>query len=111
VETDTTREVVEGDGRLERIVTRSIVLGTEQERAAHALFIFIGADAETAWLPEELERDQHGYMRVVTSRTGALPESDSGKAVDVNHSLCKSVVSEVVRQPGARGQVRESRRT
>jgi thioredoxin reductase (NADPH) len=63
VETDTTLEAVEGDGRLERIVTRSTVLGTEQERAALALFIFIGADAETAWLPEELERDQHGYIR------------------------------------------------
>jgi thioredoxin reductase (NADPH) len=27
------------------------------------MFIFIGADAETAWLPEALERDQHGYIR------------------------------------------------
>jgi len=63
VETHTTLEAVDGDGRLERIVTRSSVSGTKQERAAYALFIFIGADAETAWLPEELERDQHGYIR------------------------------------------------
>jgi len=63
VETHTTLEVVEGDGRLERIVTRSTALGTQQERAAQAVFIFIGADAETAWLPESLERDQHGYIR------------------------------------------------
>ncbi len=63
VETNTTLEAVEGDGRLERIVTRSRALGAEQQRLAHALFIFIGADAETAWLPEELERDQHGYIR------------------------------------------------
>jgi len=63
VETCTSLEAVDGDGRLERIVTRSSVLGTEQERDAHALFILIGADAETSWLPEELERDQHGYIR------------------------------------------------
>jgi thioredoxin reductase (NADPH) len=63
VETQTTLEGVDGDGRLERIVTRSSLSGTEQKRDAHALFVFIGADAETAWLPESLERDQHGYIR------------------------------------------------
>jgi thioredoxin reductase (NADPH) len=63
VETHTTIEAIDGDGRLEGIVTRSRVSSTEQERAAYALFIFIGADAETAWLPHELERDQHGYIR------------------------------------------------
>jgi thioredoxin reductase (NADPH) len=61
VETHTTLEAVEGDGRLERIVTRSN--GTDRTREAQAVFIFIGADAETAWLPESLERDQHGYIR------------------------------------------------
>ena len=63
VEANTVLEAVDGDGRLEWIVTRSSVSGKEQKRAAHALFIFIGADAETAWLPEALERDQHGYIR------------------------------------------------
>ncbi len=62
-EPHTTLEAVGGDARLERIVTRSSLSGTEQERSAHAVFIFIGADAETAWLPEALERDQHGYIR------------------------------------------------
>jgi thioredoxin reductase (NADPH) len=63
VENHTTLEAVGGDGRLEQIVTRSSLSGRQQERPAHALFIFIGADAETAWLPEALERDQHGYIR------------------------------------------------
>ncbi len=63
VETHTTLEAVEGNGRLERIVTLSGASGTRREREAHAMFIFIGADAETAWLPEALERDQHGYIR------------------------------------------------
>ncbi|HTA38498.1 MAG TPA: FAD-dependent oxidoreductase [Candidatus Acidoferrales bacterium] len=63
VETHTTLEAAQGEGHLERIVTRSSVTGAEQERATQAVFIFIGADAETAWLPESLERDQHGYIR------------------------------------------------
>ncbi len=63
VETCTSLEGVVGDGRLERIVTRSSVSGADRERDAHALFIFIGADAETSWLPEALERDEHGYIR------------------------------------------------
>jgi thioredoxin reductase (NADPH) len=63
VETNTTLVAFKGDGRLERIVTRSTVEASEQERTAHAVFIFIGADAETAWLPKALERDQHGYIR------------------------------------------------
>jgi len=29
---------------------------------ADALFVMIGADANTSWLPGELERDQHGYI-------------------------------------------------
>ena len=32
-------------------------------RDADALFAFIGADAETAWLPDALERDERGYLR------------------------------------------------
>jgi thioredoxin reductase (NADPH) len=29
---------------------------------ADALFVMIGADASTSWLPDELERDSHGYI-------------------------------------------------
>jgi thioredoxin reductase (NADPH) len=55
----------EGDDHLERIVTRTRVPG-EDERVetvdADALFVMIGADASTAWLPESVERDAKGYI-------------------------------------------------
>ncbi|HMD01889.1 MAG TPA: FAD-dependent oxidoreductase [Candidatus Baltobacteraceae bacterium] len=36
--------------------------GTTERLDAAALYIFIGADAETAWLPNQLERDKLGYI-------------------------------------------------
>jgi thioredoxin reductase (NADPH) len=56
---------VEGEERLQRIVTRvRFVAGKETfvTYEADALFIMIGADANTTWLPAELERDAAGYI-------------------------------------------------
>jgi thioredoxin reductase (NADPH) len=56
---------VEGTEHLERIVTRTRVPGeveSRQTRDAHAVFVMIGADASTAWLPESVERDAKGYI-------------------------------------------------
>src|SRR5208282_1632420 len=56
---------VEGENFLERIEVRvqapheaDKILGYE----ADALFVMIGADASTSWLPEDLERDPRGYI-------------------------------------------------
>ena len=55
----------EGENRLERIELRTCK-PNEAETAltyeANALFIMIGADACTSWLPAELERDPRGYV-------------------------------------------------
>jgi thioredoxin reductase (NADPH) len=56
----------EGDDHLERIVTSTRSVDgqeTVQTRAADALFVMIGANASTAWLPKNLERDDAGYIR------------------------------------------------
>jgi thioredoxin reductase (NADPH) len=54
-----------GKDRLERIVAR-VQAPHETEKivgdAADALFVMIGADAVTSWLPAELERDPRGYI-------------------------------------------------
>ncbi|HEX3467892.1 MAG TPA: FAD-dependent oxidoreductase [Candidatus Elarobacter sp.] len=63
VETNTTVVRVGGRANLETIVTRDETTGAVKERPADALFVFIGADAATGWLPAELERDAHGYLR------------------------------------------------
>jgi thioredoxin reductase (NADPH) len=56
---------VEGDECLRRIVTRTRPGGGEETlltREADAMFVMIGADASTSWLPGELERDAQGYI-------------------------------------------------
>jgi thioredoxin reductase (NADPH) len=63
VETRTTVTRVSGGAHLETISTRAEPHGEERVREAGALFAFIGADAETAWLPAAIERDERGYLR------------------------------------------------
>jgi thioredoxin reductase (NADPH) len=51
-----------GDASLEAIQVRDGVTGEEARLASGGLYIFIGADAETAWLPSEITLDRRGYV-------------------------------------------------
>jgi thioredoxin reductase (NADPH) len=51
-----------GDGSLEAIDTRDSETGETTRLESGGLYIFIGADAETAWLPPEIALDKRGYV-------------------------------------------------
>jgi thioredoxin reductase (NADPH) len=51
-----------GDLSLEAIDVHDSRTGETTRRPSGGLFIFIGADAETAWLPPEIAVDRHGYV-------------------------------------------------
>jgi thioredoxin reductase (NADPH) len=51
-----------GNGRLEELVIRDSSTGETRRVAAAALFVLIGAQPHTAWLPESIQRDQHGFI-------------------------------------------------
>jgi thioredoxin reductase (NADPH) len=53
----------EGDERLARITLRDNLSGERTVCPAEALFVLIGAEPHTAWLPEQVERDPYGYVR------------------------------------------------
>jgi len=53
---------VHGDTHLEAISTIETATKTTSRQPAAALFIMIGADAETDWLPPEICRDAQGYV-------------------------------------------------
>jgi thioredoxin reductase (NADPH) len=61
-------EVVDGagEGSLERIKLADRANGTVEEVPAAALFIMIGGEPHTQWLPYEIERDAQSYL--VTGR-------------------------------------------
>src|SRR6478735_7352347 len=58
------REIVAvmGEDSLEAIEVRDSRTGETRTRRSDALFIMIGADAETAWLPPEIALDDNGYV-------------------------------------------------
>jgi thioredoxin reductase (NADPH) len=51
-----------GDGALEAIDVRDAATGETARLESGGLFIFIGADAETAWLPPEIALDERGFV-------------------------------------------------
>jgi thioredoxin reductase (NADPH) len=59
--TSSTVVAAHGDASLEAIDVQN-GSGETTRHASGGLFIFIGADAETAWLPAEIALDRHGYV-------------------------------------------------
>jgi thioredoxin reductase (NADPH) len=51
-----------GASSLEAIDVRNSETGATTTLDSGGLFLFIGADAETAWLPAEIARDRNGYL-------------------------------------------------
>jgi thioredoxin reductase (NADPH) len=51
-----------GEGRLERLVLEDSLSGDTETLPAAGLFVLIGAQPHTRWLPEEIERDQQGFV-------------------------------------------------
>jgi thioredoxin reductase (NADPH) len=51
-----------GDGHLDRLVLRNRADGTDETVDADALFLMIGAEPRTEWLPPEIRRDAEGFV-------------------------------------------------
>ena len=70
-------EVVDGDGdgRLMRLTLRSTDTGERRVVPAQALFVMIGADPHTAWLPPSVARDRQGLVLTGADAVGAAPET------------------------------------
>jgi thioredoxin reductase (NADPH) len=99
---------VQGEEHLEQIVTTtrgSDGCQTLSKRDADALFLMIGATANTAWLPPDLERDAKGYICTGRDLTGWSLEREPFPletslpgifcAGDVRHGSIKRVASGV----------------
>jgi thioredoxin reductase (NADPH) len=64
IEVHTYTQVVscKGDDHLEWITLQNRVTGETTEVAAEWLFVFIGAEPRTDWLPGDLQRDDRGFL-------------------------------------------------
>ena len=110
IEVRTGTEVVDGggDGWLDHLVLRDRANGDLERVGAYALFLMIGAQPHTAWLPPTIERDDAGFVvtgsdlsddaiRALGRRPLALETSVPGvlAAGDVRHGSVKRVASAV----------------
>ncbi len=109
VTVDGSTRVVDGGGdtKLEWITTEDVDTGQRRTRPATGLFLMLGATPHTAWLPEQVTVDDHGF--VLTGRNlpmdqwvGAVPPPDLATAVpgifavgDVRSGSMKRVASAV----------------
>jgi thioredoxin reductase (NADPH) len=53
---------VEGESRLETVRIRDRRTNETTNEPVDAIFVFIGADARTEWLPNDVVRDERGYV-------------------------------------------------
>ncbi len=114
IETEAQVVEVEGDADLEAIHVVSGPSRSRERRESDALFVFIGAHAETSWLPDRVIRDQWGYVCTGRDVMDLLEERDAGTwplerdpylletsvpgvfaAGDVRHGSIKRVASSV----------------
>ncbi|MEO7719098.1 MAG: FAD-dependent oxidoreductase [Capsulimonas sp.] len=108
VEVNSSVSSVCGDITLEAITVKNSQTGESVEHKTDSLFVFIGADAETHWLPETIARDDRGYIltgldATLSGQCGAerrpflLETSVAGifAAGDVRHGSIKRVASGV----------------
>ena len=105
---NTTVIAVKGDERLEHIVLEDSVTGTSTTERSAGMFVLIGGEPRTDWLPAEIIRDSSGYIVTGPSLTAAsaaeagrspllLESSVPGifAAGDVRHGSVKRVASAV----------------
>jgi thioredoxin reductase (NADPH) len=101
-----------GDGRLEKLVLRDSNTGDARSVPSAALFVLVGAQPHTAWLPDSIQRDQHGFVLTGADVvSGSMTAAGGGKprpplplettmpgvfaAGDVRHGSVKRVASAV----------------
>jgi thioredoxin reductase (NADPH) len=52
----------DGDSRLRKLTLEQVDTGDREVVPADALFVMIGADPHTGWLPPEIARNENGYL-------------------------------------------------
>ncbi len=68
-------QAVHGDKALTAIDLFDRASGTVERVVSGGVFVFIGADAETGWMPAAISRDERGYVRTgdAVARSGQWP--------------------------------------
>lgn len=61
-----------GDQHLERIAVRDTNTGAHEVLETAGLFVLIGSETRTEWLPETVKRDEWGFILTAATRVSTL---------------------------------------
>jgi thioredoxin reductase (NADPH) len=70
-----------GDQRLDAVAVQDMRSGQRREVPARSLFVFIGSKPGTEWLPEDVARDEHGFVLTGAAAEAAHPRDDDDPGV------------------------------
>jgi thioredoxin reductase (NADPH) len=76
-----------GDTDLEEIDVHDGASGLTSRRPATVLFVMIGADAVTGWLPSAVARDEHGYVLTGSEAAGSAAWTADRKPLALETSI------------------------
>ena len=118
VETNTEIAEANGEHRLRSLVLRDRGTGATREAEATGAFILIGAAPRTEWLPDEIARDDRGFVLTGADRPGGGPGEGAPlettlpgvfAAGDVRHGSEKRVAAAVGEGSTAIRQIQATR--
>ncbi|MGN6635564.1 MAG: FAD-dependent oxidoreductase [Oryzihumus sp.] len=70
-----------GDQRLDAVAVQDLRSGQRREVPARSLFVFIGSKPGTQWLPEDVARDEHGFVLTGAAAEAAHPRGDDDPGI------------------------------
>lgn len=80
-----------GDKLLEGLVIRNLVTNMEQTISVDGLFIYVGFEPVTAFLPVEIQKDGQGFLITDTEMRTNIPGIFA--AGDIRSKLCRQVIT------------------
>src|SRR5262249_53441230 len=76
-------KALHGDKRLTGLTIRDRATGATEQIAPAGVFVFIGLSPNSGWLPDEIKRDQHGFiitdLMLATGMPGVCAAGDGRK--------------------------------
>lgn len=80
-----------GDKELQGLVLRNVKTGAQEELPVSGLFIYVGFEPITAYLPPELQKDGQGFIVTDTEMRTNIPGIFA--AGDIRSKLCRQVIT------------------
>lgn len=80
-----------GDTELTGVTLKNLETGAESELAVSGLFVYVGFEPKTAFLPPEIQKDGQGFVITDTEMRTSIPGIFA--AGDIRSKMCRQVIT------------------